>query len=99
MLFKRQNTKIGPESAAKLKDYVCSKLVDGQTVILDMHQGKYLGLDRTGAEIWAFIQAGARLQEIIDTITDEYQVDKARVSDDVIGFVIQLEAKGLIEVH
>jgi coenzyme PQQ synthesis protein D (PqqD) len=95
---REQKKDVGLDSTATVKEYVCSDLVDGQTIILDMRLGRYLGLDRVGASIWALLQLGKPLREIVTILTEEYLADETRISGDVVRFVGELRERGLVEI-
>jgi hypothetical protein len=79
------------------KDQVSCDL-DGEAAILNMKTGLYYCLDPVGARIWNLIQQPKTLQEIRDTILNEYEVEPVRCESDLVAVIRQLEAEGLIEV-
>jgi hypothetical protein len=51
-------------------------------------------LDEVGARIWELIDGQRRVEEIRDTIVEEYEVSAEVAEADLIEFVQQLEAIG-----
>ena len=51
-------------------------------------------LDEVGARIWELIDGQRRVEEIRDTIVEEYEVSQDVAEADLIEFVQQLEAIG-----
>jgi hypothetical protein len=82
---------------AAAKDQVSSDLA-GETILLSMQTAMYYGLDEVGSRIWELVRAPIRVSEIRDAIAREYDVDAERCESDVLGFLRELAAKGLIEV-
>lgn len=69
-----------------------------ETILLSMQSAVYYGLDAVGSRIWQLMRAPIRVSEIRDTIAREYVVELERCEADVLAFLQQLAAKGLIEV-
>ena len=70
----------------------------GEVVILDLSSGTYYGLDLLGARVWSLIEQPASLEAIRDAIVADYDVDAANCERDVLAFLQQMQAVGLIEV-
>jgi hypothetical protein len=79
------------------KEGVSSDL-GGETAILNMKTGLYYCLDAVGARIWNLIERPKTVQEIRDTLLNEYEVEYARCENDLMAILQQLESEGLIEV-
>jgi hypothetical protein len=82
---------------ASTKDQVSSDL-GGETILLSMQSAMYYGLDSVGARIWELLREPVRVSEIRDVIAREYDVEIDRCESDVLAFLKELAAKGLIEV-
>lgn len=72
--------------------------VNGETVILapDM---KYIRLDGTGGVIWELVNSGASLETILDSLCEQYDVDRETARRDVTAFLHDLAAKGVVSLH
>ena len=70
----------------------------GEVVILDLTSGTYYGLDLLGARVWALIEQPASIGAIRDAIMVDYDVDAATCEHDVLAFLQQMQAVGLVEV-
>jgi hypothetical protein len=82
---------------ASTKDQVSSDL-GGETILLSMQSAMYYGLDSVGARIWELLREPVRVSEIRDVIAREYDVEIDRCESEVLAFLKELAAKGLIEV-
>jgi hypothetical protein len=80
-------------------EHQTSAEVDGESVILDLEEGVYYGLNPVGARIWAEIQEPASVEEIAAAITAEYDVDTEQCLEDVLALLRNLEENDLIEVE
>lgn len=70
----------------------------GEVVILDLKSGNYYGLDAVGARVWTLIEAPTSLADIRRIIMDEYEVDAETCERDILAFVNQMQAVGIVEV-
>jgi hypothetical protein len=83
---------------AATKDQVSSD-VGGETILLSMQSAMYYGLDPVGSRIWELVREPIGVLEIRDVIAREYDVELERCEADVLAFLQELAAKGLIEVR
>ncbi|CEL25014.1 PqqD family peptide modification chaperone [Methanobacterium formicicum] len=79
------------------KDVVSCDL-GGETAILEMNEGVYYGLNEMGTVIWELIQKPITLQEIVNSIREEYEVDQKTCFDDLSELIEQMIKNKLVEV-
>ncbi len=79
-------------------DTVFAQEVDGEMVLLDMESENYFGLDEVGTAIWQAIQEDGLLQNVLETLLEQYDVEEEVLKKDLIGFVEKLVESGLVEV-
>jgi hypothetical protein len=79
-------------------DQVSSDLA-GETILLSMQSAKYYGLDQTASRIWELVREPTRVSDICAALTREYDVAPDRCEADVLQFLRELAAKGLIEIR
>ena len=70
--------------------------VSGEAVLLDLASETYFGLDEVGARIWQLLREHNSLRAVYDTMLNEYDVEPARLEDDLLTHVAQLADAGLI---
>jgi hypothetical protein len=70
----------------------------GEVVILHLKSGMYYGLDPLGAKVWTLIEQPAPLSAIRDLIMSEYDVDAETCDRDILAFLDQMKAVGLVEI-
>lgn len=73
--------------------------VDGETVILDVDSGRYVGLDAIGTRIWRLLENEISLQNLLDSLAAEYDVERQQCIQDVQEFLEELSRSSLIVVH
>lgn len=77
---------------------VFAQEVDGEMVLLDMNSENYFGLDAVGTDIWQAIQEKETLQEVLETLLEQYDVEEDLLKKDLLAFVEKLKESELIEV-
>lgn len=75
-----------------------STQLDDEAIVLDLETGTYYGLAQVGARIWAILQQPTTCAQIVDTLLDEYDVERAALAEDVLAFVRDLRANRLVEL-
>ena len=82
----------------RMPDQVSCDL-SGEAVILNLNSGMYYGIDEIGALIWAALEEPRTLEYLRETILRDYQIDKETCDRDVMAFLADMHAAGLIEIH
>ena len=77
-------------------DTQVSCTVEGETVILNLADGRYYGLEPVGARIWELIQEPRTICEIVTALTEEYDISAKDCRRDVEAFLDRLAAQKLI---
>lgn len=73
--------------------------LEGEVVVLDMESGQYYGLNEVGARILELVQEPQSVEAIVEALSKEYDVEKSRLEQDVVGFLQDMESHRIIEVH
>ena len=72
--------------------------VSNEAVVLQMQRGLYHGMNPVGSFIWEQLQQQPRtMNEIIALVTNKYEVDARKATDDVMQFLQSLHEAALIE--
>jgi hypothetical protein len=69
-----------------------------EVIILGLDDSMYYGLSGTGARVWELLQAPRTIEEIVVTITSEFDADRSRVEADLDSLLADLESRGLIAI-
>jgi hypothetical protein len=89
---------VGPLSVVvRVKD-LKSAPVDGDLVIMNLAKGNYVGLDKIGRRIWTVIEEPRRVADLCRQMTDEFSGEPEIIAQDVLAFLNELVAEGLIAV-
>jgi hypothetical protein len=70
----------------------------GEAAILDVQSGIYYGLNTVGARIWRLIQEPRTVNEVYETLLEEYEVEPERCERELLALLQELAAKGLVEI-
>src|SRR6202041_4195149 len=82
---------------------VVSRVVAGETLIVPV-RGKVGDLasiysfNETGSLIWKLMDTPRTVGEVVGAVAEEYQVDTEKVRQDVLRFLGEMRAVGLIEI-
>ncbi|MFJ5621671.1 lasso peptide biosynthesis PqqD family chaperone [Peribacillus loiseleuriae] len=73
--------------------------MDGETVMLSIHNGKYYNLGELGGEIWSLIKNPISIEELVATLLSRYEVDQTECEEQVHAFLNQLLKESLIKIE
>jgi len=77
-------------------DQVSCRL-DEETVLLELRNGNYYGLNSVGTVIWEMIQQPKSVEAVCSAIQEQYSVDSETCSRDVLRVIQELRGAGLVE--
>ena len=75
---------------------VMAREVGDETVILDLANGTYYGLDPVGARIWQLMAEGQSLMQVCEVMLAEYEVTREDIERDVLALVQTLTERQLV---
>lgn len=87
----------GDSVVVAVKDSVSCDL-DGETVILNVPEGVYYGLDPVGTFIWQQIAQPRTINALRDAVLEEYEVEPDRCEADLLELIRDLASNRLVEV-
>ncbi len=70
--------------------------VDGELVALDLDKGHCFGMDQVGSAIWSIAAQPVSIGAIVDQLTATHAVERGQCAADVLPFVRELVAEGLL---
>lgn len=77
---------------------VLAQELAGETVLLDLNSENYFGLDAVGTRVWQLLNEGQDGAILIDTLLDEYEVEREVLEKDISELLNRLREAGLIEI-
>ncbi|WP_404452365.1 lasso peptide biosynthesis PqqD family chaperone [Virgibacillus necropolis] len=73
--------------------------MDGEKVMLSIHNGKYYNLGEMGGEIWERMKEPIIVQELITTLISQYDVEQNECEEQVTTFLGLLLEEGLMKAN
>jgi hypothetical protein len=70
--------------------------VHGEAMLLDLKSQECFGLDEIGVAIWEGIGLHGDIERVIESLLNEYEVDRAILEDDVRSLVSEMLGHGLL---
>lgn len=78
------------------REDVAAKVIDGELIVIRLSDGTYYSMDNVGTCIWELIEAGHPVTDLVRSLADRYATPVERVEADVVAFVGELLAEGLL---
>ncbi|QQS47686.1 MAG: PqqD family protein [Acidobacteriota bacterium] len=73
-------------------------IIEGESVLLNLKNESYYGLDEVGTRMWELLTTSNTLQEVYDALLDEYDVTPQTLKEDMLDLISTLIEHGLLEV-
>ena len=67
---------LNPQMRVRRIDDVLDTDIDNETVMMDIDQGRYFGLNKTGTRIWALLAEPIVIGDLCDQLTAEFNVPR-----------------------
>ena len=72
--------------------------IDDQTVMMDIEQGSYFGLNETATQIWAMLAEPMVIGDLCNRLTEQFDVPREQCEQQVVAFLGSLLDRGLLQV-
>lgn len=70
-----------------------------ESVILNLEDGVYYGLNSVASRVWELVQEPRTLSEVRDRLLSEYEIEEASCTRDLVELVRQLHRWKLVDLH
>lgn len=87
----------GRETMFKVSDAIRSTSTEDGAVLLDIHRGSVLGLNRMGSRVFELLLGGLDPDQIAAEISKDFGVDAIQVRNDIIDFIRTLEEHNILQ--
>ena len=77
-------------------DQAIESSVGDETVLLNLENGTYYGLDPVGTRIWALLKEGHSPAAIGPLLVAEYEVEAEVIENDLRRFLTDLKEHGIV---
>jgi hypothetical protein len=92
----RQPAFLSSDTVVVLNGGLIDAEVDGEVVALSIKQGTCYGLNGVGSRIWKLIENPIRISDLCAALLPEYNVEPDVCEREVLEFLEQLRAEGMI---
>lgn len=79
------------------KDVLIQDLV-GESVLLNLENEEYFGLDKVGTRMLTVLTESESTQVAYDNLLEEYEVETEQLQQDLLNFIEKLINYGLLEI-
>jgi len=90
---------ISLDSIVTVADDVVSCDLEDEAAILNLKDGIYYGLDPVGARIWKLLQKPVKVNEILETLLEEYEVGREECRGDLMELLEEMKDNGLVKIE
>ena len=78
-------------------EHVMFRELDGEAVLLNLHNEMYYGLDEVGTRMWTLLTTSDSVQAAMDAMLEEFDVTPEILEQDVAKMIKELQTNGLLE--
>jgi hypothetical protein len=87
------------DRSVRIPDDVVFRELAGEAVILNLDSSTYFGLDPTGTRIWQLCEIHGSLRGVWEAMQEEFDASSDVLRSDLLAFIDELSAKGLVQVR
>ncbi len=82
----------------KSAEHLISSEMGDELVMMDFHNGNYIGLNRVGKIIWELIEAPVRVEDLINTLLGRFNVSREVCVTDTLECLEGMLEQQVVEV-
>jgi len=87
------------DKSVQIPEDVVYRELQGEAVILSLESSTYFGLDPVGTRIWQLCEAHRSLRAVWEAMQKEFDASGDTLRSDLLAFVDELSANGLLKVQ
>lgn len=88
-----------PDQIVTRNKSTASRIIAGEAIVLTSQDSMIRNLNETGSRAWELLADSPTVGEIVRRIHAEFDVSEAQAQADVVAFLEQLIAKGLVTMQ
>jgi hypothetical protein len=93
------NSSISINSTIQATQQLVASNLGGEVVILNLKDGTYYSLDDVGVVVWDILQQPCSIWQLCMAVMEQYEVDSAQCTEDILALLEDMLSVGLIEVQ
>lgn len=90
--------RLSDDSRLSVPEQVLTRRAAGETVLLNLDNEQYYGLEGVGSRLWQLIEVGTTFGQAVTALLDEYEVEQSVLQADLTAVLTDLSANGLVLV-
>ena len=71
----------------------------GEAVVIDLDSRKVMGLNKTASLVWTRMDGKRTVAELVADVAQAFAVADDVATKDVVAFIAQMQARGLVDVR
>lgn len=75
---------------------ISARTIGPETIVLSLTSSRYFSITGVGSRVFELLADERSVDQLVDTIVDEYSVEPAVARNDIVAFVDRLRAAGLL---
>ena len=83
---------------AEVPEHVVHRSFVSETVLLNLQTGQYHGMDPVGGRFFEVLGEAPDIETAVARLADEFAQPTERIQTDLMGYVSELKARGLLEI-
>lgn len=87
---------LSDSSEFSVPEHVLARSASGETVLLNLDNEHYYGLEGLGTRFWELVEAGTTFGEAVTALLREYEVEREALVADLTALVTDLHENGLV---
>lgn len=87
------------EERVAVPGHVLVRVLDGESVLLNLNTERYYGLDRTGTRMWQLVTESPSIDAAYGLLLAEFDVDPELLRSNLSDLLARLIDNGLLEVQ
>lgn len=90
---------ISPDTVIKKNTQLLESDMQDEMVMMSMENNAYFGLNKVGKEIWLMLEEPTTISNIIDRLTQRYNVSREQCLNDITPFIENLLSESIVSVE
>ena len=90
--------RINDETRIKKNETILTSKIEDQTIMMNLENGNYYGLNPVGSQIWEIIEQKISVKKLCSRLIKEYEVEESHCKKVVLSFLEKMNKSGLISI-
>ena len=82
-----------------MEEDILVREIEDESVILNLNDESYYGLDDIGTHFWNVVTSSASIQSALEKLVDEYEVDESVLKKDLAKWLQTLLDKKMLKIN